>query len=79
MELIDNAWTVVRKSYAVWLGQFMGWFSGYLAFLASLSPVDQETLHAAAQLHWGPILIAFLGIVGIPAARATYQPNLPNK
>ncbi len=79
MQLIENWWAVVKGSYAVWLGQLIGWASAYQAWLTSLSPEDQVTLHAVGQIHWIPYIIAFLGIFGIAGARAVSQPNLTNK
>jgi hypothetical protein len=76
MHLLDNWWSVVKGSYSVWLGQLIGWASAYQVWLSSLSPEDQVTLHAAGQIHWIPIAIAFLGIFGISAARAISQPSL---
>lgn len=77
MNLIANAWGVIVRSYAVWLGQLIGWASAYQIWLTSLSPEDQVSLHAVGQIHWIPYGIAFLGIFGISAARAISQPNLP--
>lgn len=79
MKLLDNWFAIIKGSYAVWLGQLIGWASAYQAWLMSLSAEDQVQLHAAVQIHWIPIVIAFLGIFGISAARAVSQPNLPSK
>jgi hypothetical protein len=76
MQLIENWWPTVKGSYTVWLGQFIGIVSAYHAWLLSLSPEDQLTLHAGPQIHWIPLVISFLGIFGIGAARAVSQPKL---
>jgi predicted permease len=79
MNFIENAWATVVRSYAVWLGQIIGWIGGYMALIGSdmLSEQDKLNWHVAAQLHYIPILIAFLGIFGIGVARAVSQPSLP--
>lgn len=77
MNFIENAWATIKGSYSVWLSQVIGWASAYVAFLMSLSEADQVTLHAAPQIHWIPLAIAFLGIFGGPFARALKQNNLP--
>lgn len=79
MNLVTNWVEVLKKSYAVWVGQLIGWATAYQIWLSSLSPVDQETLRAAVQIHWIPIAVAFIAIFGIPTARVTYQSNLPSK
>lgn len=78
MNFIANAWATILRSYSVWLTQVLGWAMAYVAFLMSLSEADQATLHAAPQIHWIPIVLAFLGIFGGPFVRAVKQPNLPN-
>lgn len=75
---IENAMSVILRSYSQWLTQFMGWAIGYVAWLLSLSPADQATLHAEAQIHWIPIGLSFLGIFGGPFARALKQNSLSN-
>lgn len=81
MNFINNAWEVVKGSYAVWVGQIMGWIGGYMALLSSnlLSDADKINWHVAGQLHYLPIAIAFLGIFGVGVARAVYQPKLGDK
>jgi hypothetical protein len=78
VNFINNAWATIIRSYSVWLAQVLGWATAYVVFLQSLSPEDQVTLHAAGQIHWIPIGLAFLGIFGGPFVRALKQPNLPN-
>ena len=70
---IENAFRVVATSAAVWIGQLAGWITIYTQWLGAQTPADQATLHAAPQIHWLPILVGFLTIVGIPIARAIAQ------
>lgn len=70
---ITNALTIVLRSAAVWIGQLAGWITVYTTWLSTQTPADQVTLHAAPQLHWLPICVSFLTIVGIPIARAIAQ------
>lgn len=79
MMFIENAWRTILGSYTLWLGQIIGWASAYQVFLQALSPADQLTLHAAGQIHWIPIVIAFLGVFGIGFARSIKQPTLGGK
>ena len=81
MNFIENAWETVRKSYAVWLGWLVGFLGSWMAFIASdlFSEQDKINFHVAAQLHYIPILIGFIGLFGIGVARAVKQQNLPLK
>lgn len=79
MKFITDAWATIIRSYSVWLTQILGWAMAYVAFLMSLSEADQVTLHAAPQIHWIPIVLAFLGIFGGPFVRAVKQNNLPSQ
>lgn len=74
---IANAFSIVIRSAAVWIGQLAGWITVYVTWLGGQTPADQITLHAGPQIHWLPIFVSFLTIVGIPIARAIAQ-NLPN-
>lgn len=73
MNFIPNALRVVASSYAVWIGQLSGYLTLYITWLSNQSTADQATLHAGPQLHWLPILVSFLTIVGIPIARSIAQ------
>jgi hypothetical protein len=79
MNFIENAWATIVRSYSVWLAQILGWATAYVVFLQGLSPEDQVTLHAEPQIHWIPIVLAFLGIFGGPFVRALKQPSIPSK
>ena len=73
MNFIPNAFSVVIRSAAVWIGQLAGWATVYTTWLGSLSPADQDYFHAQAQTHWFGIAVSFLTIVGIPIARSIAQ------
>jgi hypothetical protein len=73
MLLIPNVLRTVATSYAVWIGQLSGYLTLYVTWLSNQTPADQATLHAGPQLHWFPIVVSFLTIVGIPIARSIAQ------
>ena len=78
MNFVNNWFEVGVKSASTWLTWFVTFLGSYMGIIASdlLSEADKIAFHVEAQLHYIPIALAFIGILGGPVARGVQQKSV---
>lgn len=78
MQLIDNWWSVIKVSYASWLGALLGALQIFYAYVNTSAPNIQTTLHFAAWSQWAPWVLGLATAFGVPIGRAVKQQSVTN-